>query len=85
MKTRLNNKGYSLVELMLTLFIFGIVMVGIALIMRTTTVSYKDGNAEVTMQTEAQIIANQVEELLVDVSMYLRISLELSLMEQVSS
>ena len=66
MKTRLNNKGYSLVELMLTLFIFGIVMVGIALIMRTTTVSYKDGNAEVTMQTEAQIIANQVEELLVD-------------------
>ncbi len=66
MKTRLNNKGYSLVELMLTLFIFGIVMVGIGMIMRTTTVSYKDGNAEVTMQTEAQIIANQVEELLVD-------------------
>ncbi|MBQ7834140.1 MAG: prepilin-type N-terminal cleavage/methylation domain-containing protein [Lachnospiraceae bacterium] len=66
MKTRLNNKGYSLVELMLTLFIFGIVMIGIGLIMRTTTVSYRNGNAEVTMQTEAQIIANQVEELLVD-------------------
>lgn len=66
MRTKINNKGYSLVELMLTLLIFSVVMVGIGLIMRTTSVSYKDGNAEVTMQTEAQIIANQVEELLVD-------------------
>lgn len=66
MRTKMNNKGYTLVELMLTLFIFGIVMVGIGMIMRTTSVSYKGGNAEVTMQTEAQIIANQVEELLVD-------------------
>ena len=66
MRTRLNNKGYSLVELMLALLIMGVVMIGVGLIMRTTSVSYKDGNAEVTMQTEAQIIANQVEELLVD-------------------
>ncbi len=61
-----NNKGYSLVELLLTLVVFGFVMIGIVTIMRTTTVSYKDGNAEVTMQTEAQIVTNQIEELLVD-------------------
>lgn len=66
MRVKENNKGYSLVELMITLAIFGIVMIGIALIMRTTSVSYVNGSNEVAMQTEAQIIANQIEELLVD-------------------
>ena len=66
MKARWNNKGYSLVELLITLAIFGIVMIGIALIMRTTSVSYVRGNSEVAMQTEVQLLANQVEELLVD-------------------
>ena len=74
MRMKLNNKGYSLVELMLTLFIFGIVMVGVGMIMRTTSASYKSGNAEVTMQTEAQILANQVEELLVDAASFAEIT-----------
>lgn len=67
---KMNNKGYSLTELLLTLAIFGFVMLGIATIMRTTSVSYKDGDAQVTMQTEAQVIANQIEELLVDAQLY---------------
>ncbi len=62
-----NNKGYTLVELMITIAIFGIVMIGIAMIMRTTSVSYVNGSNEVAMQTEVQIVANQVEELLVDI------------------
>lgn len=66
MKKGLNNKGYSLVELLLTLAIFGLVMIGIAMIMRTTSVSYRDGSNEVTMQTEAQIVANQIEEIFMD-------------------
>ena len=74
MRMKLNNKGYSLVELMLTLFIFGLVMVGVGMIMRTTSASYKSGNAEVTMQTEAQILANQVEELLVDAASFSQIT-----------
>lgn len=61
-----DNGGYSLVELLLTIFIFGIVMVGIAAIMRTTTISYGDGLAAVDLQTEAQIVANQIEELFID-------------------
>ena len=66
MKTKWNNKGYSLVELLITIVIFGVVMIGIALMMRTTSASYVSGNSEVAMQTEVQIVANQVEELLVD-------------------
>ncbi len=66
MKGKLNNRGYSLVELLLTLAIFSFVMLGIAMIMRTTSVSYKDGANEVTMQTEAQIVANQIEEIFMD-------------------
>lgn len=66
MKKSVNNSGYSLVELILTLAIFSIVMVGIIMMMTSTSDSYKDGNSQVTMQTEAQIVANQIEELLVD-------------------
>lgn len=66
MKANRNNKGYSLVELLITIAIFGMVMIGIAMIMRTSSVSYLDGTREVAVQTEVQIVANQVEELLVD-------------------
>ena len=38
-----NNKGYSFVELIITMAIFSIVMLAIILIMRTSLVSYKDG------------------------------------------
>ncbi|MBQ8246817.1 MAG: prepilin-type N-terminal cleavage/methylation domain-containing protein [Lachnospiraceae bacterium] len=61
-----NNKGYSLVELLLAIFILALVMAGVVSIMRATSVSYRNGNSEVTVQTEAQIVANQIEELLVD-------------------
>ncbi len=66
MKGKMNNKGYSLVELLLTLAIFSFVMLGVAMIMRTTSVSYKDGANDVSMQTEAQIVANQIEEIFMD-------------------
>lgn len=66
MKAKRNNKGYTLVEMLITLAIFGIIMVGIAMMMRTTSISYLKGSREVAMQTEVQIVANQVEELLVD-------------------
>lgn len=66
MKAKRNNKGYTLVEMLITLAIFGIIMIGIAMMMRTTSISYLKGSREVAMQTEVQIVANQVEELLVD-------------------
>ena len=61
-----NNKGYSFVELILTMAIFSIVMLAIILMMRTSLVSYKEGLFETTMQEDAQIVANQIADLLVD-------------------
>ncbi len=65
-----NNKGYSLFELLIAMAIFSIVMLAIIMMMRTTVASYKDGLFETSMQQEAQIVANQVSDLLVDATYY---------------
>ena len=62
-----NNKGYTLVELMLTLLIFSVIMVSIIAIMRTALVSYKNGLTEASVQENAQIAVNQISNILVDV------------------
>ena len=61
-----NNKGYSLVELLISIAIFSLVMGGIISIMNTTSVFYRGGQQEVRLQEEAQIAINQIEELLID-------------------
>ena len=61
-----NNDGYTLIELILTLAIFSIVMLGIGMLLRSTTITYGKGFSNVGVQQEAQIVANQIEELFVD-------------------
>jgi len=65
---RNKNKGYSFIELIITMAIFSIIMLAIILMMRTSLISYKEGLFETSMQEEAQIAANQVSDLLVDAS-----------------
>ena len=65
-----NNKGYSLIELMITIAIFSIIMIAIITMMRTTLASYRDGYFESNLQEEAQIVANQVADVLVDAKVY---------------
>lgn len=60
------NKGYSLIELVITMAIFSIIMVAIIMMMRTSLASYKEGLFETTKQEEAQLVANQITDLLVD-------------------
>ncbi len=60
------NKGYTLVELLLTIAIFSIVMVGVTSMMNTSSKSYQKGVFEAQNQEEVQIVTNQLEELLVD-------------------
>ena len=67
---RTNNKGYSLVELVMTLGCFSIIMLAIMLMMRTTIATYKDGLLETKKQQEAQIVANQIAEFIVDADAY---------------
>ena len=61
-----NNKGYSLTELLLAMFILSIVMLGIAGILRSTSMFYRNGVQEVRVQEEAQLAVNLIEEMLVD-------------------
>ena len=61
-----NNKGYTLVELLVSLAIFSIIIVGIILFMRNASVAYKNENIEVNVQKEAQIFLSQVEDLVID-------------------
>lgn len=61
-----NNKGYSLVELLVTLAVFSIVMVTIVTLMSTTANTYGKGQRETELQEEAQIVANQIENLIID-------------------
>ena len=61
-----NNKGYSLTELLLAIFVLSIVMLGIAGILRSTSQFYRNGVQEVRVQEEAQLAVNLIEELVVD-------------------
>ncbi len=61
-----NNKGYSLTELLLAIFVLSIVMLGIAGILRSTSQFYRNGVQEVRVQEEAQLAVNLIEEKLVD-------------------
>ena len=60
------DKGYTLIELILTLAVFSIIMLAIIAMMRTTLASYRNGLFETSMQEEAQILLNQVGDYLVD-------------------
>lgn len=62
------DKGYSLVELVLTLAIFSVVMLSIIMMMRTATVSYRNGLFESRAQEEAQYVANYISDAIIDVT-----------------
>ncbi len=60
------NKGYTLVELLVSITVFAIAMVSIVAIMSNTLNAYSNANIDVTVQEDAQIVANQIEEMLCD-------------------
>lgn len=61
-----NNNGYTLTELLISIAILGVVMLGIAGVMRSVTGSYAKGTFEVQVQEESQIVVNQINDLLCD-------------------
>ncbi len=63
-----NEKGLSLVELIVTVAIMGIVSVGIGTAIVTTTKSYSTGSSEVGLQQETQNITNILNNLVIDAS-----------------
>ena len=61
-----SNKGYTLVELLLSIAVFSIVMVAILTIMSNTLGAYSKANLDVAVQEDAQLVANQLEEIITD-------------------
>lgn len=62
----MKNKGYTLVELILSIAVFSVVMVSIISIMSSVASNYKNSTFEVQVQEEAQLVGNQLSDLLVD-------------------
>ena len=61
-----NNKGYTLVELLIAMAIFAVVMAEVCNMMQQSSKLYLNGTYEIDLQTEAQQIVQQMEELLID-------------------
>lgn len=65
---RMDNKGFTLVELMISMAISVIVIASIAYFMNYSSKNYKSANDEVILQTEAQAILNQLNDLIIEAS-----------------
>lgn len=64
--SRLDNKGLSLVELICSVAILSFIGAIVCGVMVVSADSYNRGNAEAKVQQEAQLVANQIDDLLID-------------------
>lgn len=62
----IDNKGVTLLELMVAVAISVIVIASIAYFMERSTKNYKNANEEITLQMEAQTILNQLNDLIME-------------------
>lgn len=62
------NRGFSLVELMVTMAILSVVMVIAMSFMMTGSRSFTKGNADSTVQKEAELTVNQIEDMIIDLN-----------------
>jgi len=63
---KLNNKGFSLVELMIAVSILAVIGLTIAMFMGSSSNMYTRTNTEATLQAEAQVVANGISDLMID-------------------
>lgn len=63
-----NNRGMSLVEVLITVAILALVIIGAATFMLTGSRSFAKGNADSGVQSEAELAVNQIEDLVIDVN-----------------
>ena len=61
-----NNKGFSLIELLIALAILSVAGVAIAGFVMNTSHSYSQTNKEVKLQYEQQLAVNQIRDMIVE-------------------
>lgn len=63
---KLNNKGFSLVEILVAMAILGVVSLAIYSFMNTGARLYQKTSSDADIQTEAQLVANSISDLIID-------------------
>ena len=61
----LNNKGVTLVELVVTMLVSSIICLAIVGFISTATNSYRKTNADTTIQLEAQVASNVINDIII--------------------
>ena len=67
---RLNNKGFSLVELIVTVLITSVLMIGVIAFMSTSRSAYQTVNVSATLQEESMTVKRVVSEFLMEAKAY---------------
>lgn len=65
-KNQKNNKGFSMVELLIAFGIMGVIVTTVGYMMTTSSKTYSSLSTEAQLQAEAQLVANAVSELAID-------------------
>lgn len=60
------NRGFTLIEMIVTIAIMSIVLAGVTAIMVSGSKSFGKGNADAGMQSQAQLVVNQIEDMIID-------------------
>lgn len=71
-KLQQENKGFSIVELIIAVAILAIISGATLMFMRQSSVTYNNSNADVDVQTEAQLTANAITDRVIDCETQLR-------------
>lgn len=61
-----NDKGFTLVELILVMAISTIIIAALIMIMSTSSMSYQSQESEISVQMEAQAVMNQITNLVIE-------------------
>lgn len=65
-KSSHNNKGFSMVELIIAFGIMGVIVTTVGYMMTTSSKTYNSLSTEAQLQSEAQLVANAISELAID-------------------
>ncbi len=63
-----DNRGFSLTELLITFAILSVVITTVASLMLLGSKQYTKGSADASMQKEAQLVVNQIEDMFMDIN-----------------
>lgn len=65
-----NNKGFTLIEMLVAFAVLGIIMVILTIIIQTGSTTYSTLSSDINLQYESQITMNQLENYIIDCNAY---------------